>query len=620
MKIRGKLLSASLVIVIAFLGVLGGVFVLQKVFLDVNELQKKSIGIQEQWKTLNLETLRLLTTKKNIHDLMELWENTYSEFDRSFRSFAEDSGVTGLPGEIREKIEGAQKAWTWTQEDFDKIREPLIGIIDIVDGALERDLGTYRGDNQSLNDFYLEGLQAGYLDREDLALMQNFQYQIGIIERSSASFDFLMDEISSGIESHGLRITRRILVVAVSVSAVITIATVVFVLLFSGRIAARIRGIERAMRMVAEHDFTVRTAVKQRDEVGRLGQHINEVLGELQEFFRSVKLAAQDAGSLKEGLSAGTRQSAAAVEQINANIESILERFVRLDERISKIGARLAQINEQNDSLNSFMDEQSSAIVETSASMEEISSNISGVAEIAAARRQQAEDLLDVVREGGENVVRTNDSIKHVTGKVDNVLEIIEIINDIAEQTNLLSMNAAIESARAGEAGRGFAVVAEEIRGLAERTTQQSQVINDLLRDIVDRIDSARVAGNENQRSFERIEGDITQFVGALTEISHSMAELSTGSGEIMKATNRVNEITAGIQEQAGRIRQDSGDIQSAVKDADEISSEMVTSIREVSTGAKEILQSVLSVEETSRENNIKLEKLDLYLDEFKTG
>ncbi|HET7552951.1 MAG TPA: methyl-accepting chemotaxis protein [Gemmatimonadaceae bacterium] len=80
--------------------------------------------------------------------------------------------------------------------------------------------------------------------------------------------------------------------------------------------------------------------------------------------------------------------------------------------------------------------------------------------------------------------------------------EITQVIGEIAAQTNLLALNAAIEAARAGEAGRGFAVVAEEVRKLANRSSQSLRRIEDLLTQMAERSDEAA-------ERFQRMEGAV---------------------------------------------------------------------------------------------------------------
>ncbi len=198
-----------------------------------------------------------------------------------------------------------------------------------------------------------------------------------------------------------------------------------------------------------------------------------------------------------------------------------------LQSRSGSLGAEVAQVL-------SHSSEQQDRVSQVSAAMEEVSVSVTEVAGSAGAAAESAKATQAIVQEGDVrmsrslvSVTRVVETVQNSSATIDVLSQAIEkigmvtrVIKDIAEQTNLLALNAAIEAARAGEQGRGFAVVADEVRKLAERTTNSTADISGIV-------------------------GEIQKTTGhAVSAMQHAVREVNEGIGELQEAQKSFKRIT----------------------------------------------------------------------------
>jgi twitching motility protein PilJ len=209
-------------------------------------------------------------------------------------------------------------------------------------------------------------------------------------------------------------------------------------------------------------------------------------------------------------------------------------------------GARTTaqQLSQANDEQARSITEASETVTGMARSMERMSSDARQSAEVARhsvdVAKQGAEAVRNTVHgmdEMRSQIQDTAKRIKRLGESSQQIGEIVGLIEDIAEQTNILSLNAAIQAAMAGEAGRGFAVVAEEVQRLADRSTQATKQIADLIKTI-------QADTNEAVSSME----GATRGVVSGTQLADAAGQALT---EIESVSARIAQLIASMAEQA---------------------------------------------------------------------
>lgn len=157
------------------------------------------------------------------------------------------------------------------------------------------------------------------------------------------------------------------------------------------------------------------------------------------------------------------------------------------------------------------------ANIERAQKLSEISQNLSSVVNDVT---DTITDMAQTITELAENITRVSEKATDVSESAEMIEKVSNVVKEIADQSNLLGLNAAIESARAGEHGRGFSVVADEIRKMANHSKDQVNEIQAITSEIRQVIDTLN-------RYIQDINVESDSQSAAIEELSATMQEIN---------------------------------------------------------------------------------------------
>jgi len=256
--------------------------------------------------------------------------------------------------------------------------------------------------------------------------------------------------------------------------------------------------------------------------------------------------------NLFEAASAGDLTREVALEgsdQLAALGRNAGDMLKNLREVISKIAAAAEQhgegsrmIADSAASLSEGAQNQAASIEEISSAMDELATSIVDVSGNAANCQKEANKTVSLAQAGSQAVRDAVDSMKAIHSSSEQIRDIITIISDITSQTNLLALNAAIEAARAGEHGLGFAVVAEEVRKLANRTSEATTDITQLINESSARIQKGASLSEIVGGSLESIVTAADSTANAVGEIALSSESQARNAAEVKRTVSSVSQ------------------------------------------------------------------------------
>jgi len=514
------------------------------------------------------------------------YHDTLLSIGRATRKSDFEEAVKQLPTLKRQALEPLQ-TYSGGQMHVSRSNRDETKDFVALDKALKAYFLTAEGAVSAFQDSFAPNLKedqrAAMRELGQLALSVELADKYGLASKQLNQLLVTVQDVAKDLNDDGQEVgeARTRLMIIGAVLAILFGASIAYVL--TRFISQSVTEIAEVAAQAASGQLQARVKVDSRDELGRMASAFNSMLDRIgglvqteterdtmqQRLMQFLVLVSEVS---KGDLSKRGEVTADMFGNLSDAFNLMLDRFGQLMRQVresaERVNASALALRDSATQMTTTARQQAQESEQALSAVEGLTQSMRQVADTAGASSESAKQALTATERGREAVQSTVQDMQGIRGAVqrmskqvkglgDRSLEISQIVStirDIAAQTNLLALNAAIEAAGAGEAGARFAVVADQVRKLAENSTQATREIAELVKVIQSETQEAVIAMEQETQAVEAGSasamrtGDVFKEISSISQRSAELAvTIARSSVQEAEATEGVSRTIQGF-------------------------------------------------------------------------